>query len=75
MRKFSKDYLISLLSVEFSSSTVIFQYFFITFSKMIFTYIAKMSRGVVAEAKKASRQNDSMRWNSNAVDTAGIFQF
>ena len=42
---------------------------------MTFAYIAKMSRGIVGKTEQASRQNYSMRWNSNAVDTAGIFQF
>ena len=34
-----------------------------------------MGSGVVTKAEQTSWQNDSMRWNSNAVDTAGIFQF
>ena len=44
-------------------------------SSRIFTDIAKMGSGVVTKAEQTSWQNDSMRWNSNAVDTAGIFQF
>ena len=34
-----------------------------------------MGSGVVTKAEQTSWQNDSMRWNSNAVDTAWIFQF
>ena len=56
-----------LLSHAFSVQTL--------YSSRKFTDIAKMGSGVVTKAEQTSWQNDSMRWNSNAMDTAGIFQF